>query len=281
MTAPNVLVIKCGGSTATEPAALCADVAGLAAAGRTVIVVHGGSADIERLGARLRVPMRRLVSPDGQSARYTDAATLEVVTLALAGAVQPRLVAALHAAGVPAAGLTGLDGGLLRASRRQAQRTMVRGRQMVVRGDLSGRITTVNTGLLRCLLGAGIVPVICPPALAGDGTAVNADADRVAAAVAAAMAAATLVLLTGAPGVLADPADSSSVLPVCTMPRHGPPPQRGGGIGVKLTAARQALSAGVPEVLIADGRAPRPVHRALAGHATRVLLATPAGAVAR
>ena len=65
MTAPNVLVIKCGGSTATEPAALCSDVAGFVADGRPVIIVHGGSADIERLAARLRVPMRRLVSPEG------------------------------------------------------------------------------------------------------------------------------------------------------------------------------------------------------------------------
>lgn len=280
MTAPNVLVIKCGGSTATEPAALCSDVAGFVADGQPVIIVHGGSSDIERLATQLRVPMRRLISPDGLSARYTDAATLEVVTLALAGAVQPRLVAALQAAGVPAAGLTGLDGALLRARRRQTQRTMVRGRQMVVRGDLSGRITTVNTGLLRCLLGAGIVPVICPPALAEDGTPVNADSDRVAAAVAGAVPTASLVLLTGAPGVLADPADSSSVLPSCTMPRHGPPPQLGGGIGVKLIAAREALTAGVPEVFIADGRAARPVHRALAGHGTRVLLAPPAEAVA-
>jgi acetylglutamate/LysW-gamma-L-alpha-aminoadipate kinase len=269
------MVIKCGNRSAVDPAAVCADVADLTRAGRTIIVVHGGSADIERLGGRLGVRMRRLTSPDGMSARYTDADTLEVVTLAMAGAVQPRIVVALHTAGVTAVGLTGLDGGLLRARRRTVQRTLFRGRQLVVRGDHSGRITGVNTDLLHCLTGAGVVPVICPPALAEDAAAVNADADRVAAAIASAMNAATLVLLTGAPGVLADPADSRSVMATCEVSREGPPPQLGGGMGVKLMAARDALAAGVPQVLIADGRTTQPLHRALSGHATRVTLAAP------
>ncbi|MGH3157616.1 MAG: hypothetical protein ACRDNF_13700, partial [Streptosporangiaceae bacterium] len=97
MTARDIAVIKCGGHASVTPAALCADLAELTAGGQSVVVVHGGSADIERLGARLNVPMRRLTAPDGVSGRYTDAATLEVVTLALAGAVRPRLVTALLA----------------------------------------------------------------------------------------------------------------------------------------------------------------------------------------
>jgi [amino group carrier protein]-L-2-aminoadipate 6-kinase len=272
----DVLVVKCGGRADIDPTAMCADVAELTRAGRTVIVVHGGSGDIDRLAARLGVAMHRLTSADGLSARFTDAAALEVVTLALAGAVQPRIVLALQAAGVSAAGLTGLDGALLRARRRRSQRAVVDGRPVVVRGDHSGRITGVNTGLLAALLGAGLVPVICPPALATDGTAVNADADRAAAAVAVAMRASALVLLTGAPGVLADPDDPGSRLPVCAVPADGPPPQRGGGMGVKLLAARDALAGGVPEVLIADGRVDAPVRRALAGDATRVAAPAPA-----
>jgi [amino group carrier protein]-L-2-aminoadipate/L-glutamate 6-kinase len=242
------------------------------AAGQQVIIVHGGSADIDRLAARLGVPMRRMTSPDGLSARITDADTLEVVTLALAGAVQPRLVTALLAAAVPAVGLTGIDGGMLRAARRTAQRVVADGRQVVQRGGHSGRITQVRTTLLACLLAAGFVPVICPPVLAADGTPVNADADQVAAAVAGAMRATTLVLLTSAAGVLADVSDASSVLAVCELPATGPPPQRGGGMGVKLVAARAALAAGVPRVLIGDARSTQPVRSALAGAATRVLI---------
>jgi acetylglutamate/LysW-gamma-L-alpha-aminoadipate kinase len=274
VTARDIAVIKCGGHATVTPAALSADLAELTASGRPVVVVHGGSADIERLGVRLNVPMRRLTAPDGVSGRYTDPAALEVVTLALAGAVRPRLVAALLAAGVPAVGLTGIDGGLLRARRRRAQRAVVDGRQVIVRDDHSGRITEVNTALLDCLLAAGLVPVVSPPVLAEDGAPVNADADRAAAAIAVAMRADTLVLLTSAPGVLADPADPLSVLSVCEVPQTGPPAQRAGGMGVKLTAAREALAAGVREVLVADGRVPAPVSRALAGSATRVALAT-------
>ncbi len=133
----------------------------------------------------------------------------------------------------------------------------------------------MNTGLLGCLLEGGFVPVVSPPVLAEDGAPVNADADRAAAAVAGALRAGTLLLLTGAPGVLADPADPRSVLAQCLVPRQGPPPLRDGGIGVKLLAARDALTAGVPTVLIAHGGGPEPVRRALSGAATTVRLAEP------
>jgi [amino group carrier protein]-L-2-aminoadipate/L-glutamate 6-kinase len=271
VTVPEITVVKCGGHASLDPSALCGDVAELVAAGQTVVIVHGGSAEIERLAARLGVPLQRMTSPDGMSARLTDPATLEVVSLALSGAVRPALVTALLAAGVPAVGLAGIDGGLLRAHRRRAQRAVAGGRPVIVR-DHSGRITGVNTDLLRCLTGAGFVPVVSPPVLATDGLMLNADADRVAAAIAGAMGAARLLLLTGAPGVLTDPADPGSVLTVCQVPPDGPPPLRAGGIGVKLLAARDALAAGVTDVLIADGRGLRPVRHALAGAATRVTL---------
>jgi [amino group carrier protein]-L-2-aminoadipate/L-glutamate 6-kinase len=278
VTAPGAIVVKCGGSAAVDPSGVCADVAELAAAGHQVVLVGGGSADIERLAARLRVPLRRLTSPDGLTARFTDEATLEVVSMALAGVVRPRLVTALQAAGVAAVGLTGVDGALLRARRRRTQRALVDGRQVIVRGDRSGRITAVNVALLGCLLGKGFVPVVSPPVLAEDGGMLNADADRVAAAVAAALRASALLLLTGAPGVLADPADPRTLLPACVVPPHGPPPQRAGGIGVKLLAARDALAAGVPAVRIAGGDGPRPVRRALAGAGTTVALGASAAA---
>jgi [amino group carrier protein]-L-2-aminoadipate 6-kinase len=269
------VVIKCGGSAAADPAAICADVAALVAAGQPVVLVHGGSADIDRLAARLGVPVRRLTSPEGMSARFTGQDTLEVVSMALAGLVRPRLVTALLAAGVPAIGLTGVDGALLRARHRRTQRAIAGGRQVVVRGDRSGHITGVRTDLLGCLIAAGFVPVISPPVLAEDDSVLNADADRVAAAVAGAMHASTLLLLTGAPGVLADLDDPRSVLPTCLVRPAGPPPELGGGIGVKLLAARDALAAGVPAVLIAGGAGPAPVRRALSGAATRIRLSAP------
>ena len=274
----QITVVKCGGHASLDPTAICADVAKLSAAGHRIVLVHGGSAEIKRLAARLKVPMRRMTSPEGMSARYTDAATLEVVSLALAGVVQPRLVSELLSDGTPAVGLTGVQGALIRARRRKAQRALVRAKQVIIRGDHSGRITQVNSKLLYTLIDAGFVPVISPPVLGEDSSVLNADADRVAAAVAGALRATTLVLLTGAPGVLADPDDPQSVLRVCPVPREGPPLQRDQGIGVKLLAARDALQAGVPTVLIAAGSGPEPLLRALVGAATRVTL-SPAVAV--
>ncbi|MBB5120360.1 acetylglutamate kinase [Streptomyces eurocidicus] len=268
----ETIVVKCGGNAAVDPLAVCEDIAGLTRERRPVVLVHGGSADIEGLAARMGVASRRLTAPDGVSARYTDAETLQVVHLALAGLAKPRLLTALASAGVSAVGLTGLDGGLLRARRKTAHRAVVDGRRIVIRDDHSGRITEVNDALLRTLLAAGHVPVVSPPAVAEDGRPVNTDADRAAAAVAAGLGAGTLVLLTGAPGVLADPADEDSVLPVCAVAPSGTPPFTGGGMGLKLVAAREALQGGVGRVLIADGRRRDPVRAALAGSATEVVL---------
>ncbi|MFI5836659.1 [LysW]-aminoadipate kinase [Micromonospora sp. NPDC051300] len=269
----DIIVVKCGGTSAVDSAAVCADVAAVRAAGRRVVLVHGGSAQIDAIAARLGVVQRRITAPDGSSARYTDRATLEVVLLALAGAVKPRLVAALTAAGAPAVGLTGLDAGLIVARRHGPHRAVIDGRTRLVRDNHTGRIVAVHAGLLRTLLDAGTVPVISPPALGLDGAPVNIDADRAAAAVAAALGARRLLLLTAAPGVLADPADERTVRDVVTLtPNGGPPAGVGGGATVKLLAARDALRAGVGDVMIADGRAHQPVRAALDGAGTRVRL---------
>ncbi|MEH1167086.1 [LysW]-aminoadipate kinase [Micromonospora sp. CPCC 205539] len=266
----ELTVVKCGGTAGVDAEAVCADVADLVRAGQRVVLVHGGSADIGALGTRLGVPERRMISDDGVDTRYTDPAALEVVVLALAGAVKPRLVAALARAGVDAVGLTGLDAGLLRARRTAAYRAVVDGRRMVLRDNHGGRLIGVRAELLRVLLAAGTVPVVSPPALGEDGRPVNVDADRAAAALAAALGARTLVLLTGAPGVLADPADERSVLPSYALPPTGAPPGVGGGMAMKLIAGREALLGGVGRVLVADGRHDNPVRAAFTGAATEI-----------
>jgi len=265
----TLTVIKCGGGEGLDPVRVCPDVAALRAEGGAALVLHGGSAEVERLAVRLGVPQRRLMTPSGTSSRYTDPATLEVLTLALAGAVKPRLLAELHRLGVPAVGLTGIDAGVLRARRSRAHRAVVDGRTVVVRDDHTGRLESVTVGPLRALLDAGLTPVLSPPAVAQDGTVVNVDADRAAALVAAALGATHLVYLTAAAGLLRDPAD-----PATLIPHHdvAAPPDADvrGGMAVKLLAARIALDGGVPRVVIADGRLDHPVRRALDGHGTRL-----------
>lgn len=276
MTTRGLTVVKCGGNPAVDAAGSCADVARLVRAGQPVLLVHGGSGEIARLAGRLGVAQRTLTAPDEVSTRYTDAATLEVVLLALAGAVKPRIVAELSRLGVRSVGLTGLDGGMLRARRKSVIRSVVDGRTTVVRDNLSGRLSEVSTELPQALLRAGFVPVVSPPAIDEHDQPVNVDADRVAAALAVALGADRLVLLTGAPGVLADPDDDTSVLSTYEVPATGAPGRfAGGGMALKLVAAREALAGGVGWVAIADGRVPDPVSRALAGSGSTVTTSVP------
>jgi [amino group carrier protein]-L-2-aminoadipate/L-glutamate 6-kinase len=266
-------VVKCGGNATVDGPGICADVAEIVHSGRSVLVVHGGSGEIARLAGKLAVPQRTLVSPDNVSTRYTDPATLEVVVLALAGVVKPRIVTELVRHGVPAVGLTGLDGGMLRARRKAVIRSVVDGRTTLVRDNLSGRLGTVRTELPETLLRSGFVPVVSPPAIDEHDQPVNVDADRVAAALAVALGAEELVLLTGAPGVLADRYDDTTVLSTYDVPATGAPGRfAAGGMALKLVAAREALAGGVASVRIADGRTPGPVSGALAGAGTTVTM---------
>ncbi|MGC7102572.1 acetylglutamate kinase [Amycolatopsis lurida] len=267
MTGP--LVVKWGGGTGTDPAALCADIGELTSAGSRVVLVHGGSAEITVPAEQLGRSLRSLVAPDGVVTRYTDADTLDVITLALAGRVKPELVTCLGRHGVRALGMTGLDAGVVRARRKRTVRTVTDGRVMVVRDDRSGRIETVDAGLLNSLLDSGLVPVLSPPALAETGDPLNTNADRMAAAAAAALGSRRLVFLTGAPGVV----QAEELLPHYRIPEVLPPWVTG-GMAVKLIAAREALTRGVTEVTVSAGGADRPVRRVLEEQAgTRLALA--------
>lgn len=251
-------VVKCGG--ALDPGSICADVSRLRAQGQDVVLVHGGAPEIARLAAQLGVPARTLLSPSGVTSRYTDLDMLDVITLAMTGRAKPRLLRALAGHGVRAVGLTGLDDGLLLARRKGAQRSAVGGRLVLVRDDYSGRVIKVAGDVLRVLLDGGLTPVVSPPAAGLDGHPLNVDADRAAAAIAAAMGADRLLLLTAAPGVLTDPGDEASVLTRCVLPADGQIPYAAtGGMHRKLIAAREALLGGVPEVIIGDGRTPQPL----------------------
>jgi [amino group carrier protein]-L-2-aminoadipate 6-kinase len=267
---PNgVTVIKCGGSDAIGMAEICADVAKLRGAGERTLLVHGGAGEIDQLAGQLGVQPQTTVSPDGLESRYTGPLMLDAMVLAMTGRVKPRLLAALRAAGVPAVGLTGLDAGMITAVRKQARRAVRDGRPVIVRGDHSGRITAVDPTVLRVLLDADLVPVVSPPAGDSRGRPLNVDADRLAAAVAAALGARRLVLLTAAPGVLRDATDPGSVVPRCELPDEALLAcAASGGMHRKLIAADEALSGGVGVVHIADGRVPEPVSAAAGGAGT-------------
>jgi acetylglutamate/LysW-gamma-L-alpha-aminoadipate kinase len=258
------IVVKVGGAAGNSLAPVLADLVHR----RDYVVVHGGSDRVDRLGDALGRPSEYYTSPSGVVSRRSDPAHLEVVVLALAG-VRSEIVAALARQGVRAVGLSGADGGLLLARRKEGMRAVVDGRVVRVTDDWSGTIEQVNAELVRSILGLGLTPVIGPPAITKDGEVVNVDADRAAAEVAVALHATDLVLLTNVPGLLREREDGESI--IRSVSRHEVEtvlPFAQGRMRKKVLAAQFAMAGGVGRVVIASSQLEAPVERALAGQGT-------------
>lgn len=265
------LVIKLGGTEGVDFAAACEDIAALVSQGKQVVVVHGGSAEANALGEALGTPPRFVTSPSGFTSRYTDRPTLEIFAAAVNGKVNTLLVEQLQQNGVNAFGLSGLDGRLLQAKRKGSIRIVENGKRKILRGDYTGKIHTVNAALLETLLSAGYTPVVAPLAVSEKGEALNVDADRAAAMIAAALKAEALLLLTAAPGLLRNFPDESSLiahLPAAQLETALDYAQ--GRMKKKVLGAQEALAGGAQQVIIADGRIAHPIAHALAGSGTRI-----------
>ena len=269
------VVVKIGGARAVDPADAIADVASIVEDGEDVVVTHGGSTAVDDALDRLGIEPEYVETPDGIVGRFTDAETMEVFEMVLAGRVNTQLVASLRSAGVDAVGLSGVDGGLLEGPRTSAVRVVEDGTKKIRRGDHSGTPKAVNDGLLNSLLAEGYTPV-CSPPMAGIEddravTPVNTDADRAAAVIAGALDA-TLVLLTDVPGILADPDDPATLFETVETAAEWEDVEAAaaGFMARKLMAAEEALTGGAAEVVVADANAEAPVTAALEGSGTHI-----------
>jgi [amino group carrier protein]-L-2-aminoadipate 6-kinase len=265
----NPIVIKLGGAAGVSVAPVLADVAFLAANGWPVILVHGTSAAADDLALRVGLPVRHITSPSGHVSRYTDPDMLELYVMAAAGGVNKALVAELQRIGCNALGLSGVDGRLLVARRKDAVRAIEGGRQRIIRDDYTGQIEAANGELLDLLLRAGTTPVVAPLALGLAGERLNVDGDRAAAMIAGAVGADGLVILSNVPGLLADfPDESSLIRHVPAEHLHTVEDLAQGRMKKKLLAAKEALDRNVPAVVLADSRRAMPVRAALRGEGT-------------
>lgn len=204
----DALVVKIGGEAIADPAILrvvAQDVAALQVGGARVVVVHGGGPQATALSVRLGLTPRIVAGR-----RITDRATLDVMKMAVAGQACVDLAAALHGAGARAVPTSGA-GGLVAATRRPPRVVAGGGPDPIDFGEV-GDVTAVDADALRALLRAGIAPLIGCLGVDDAGAVYNINADTVATAVAEALGC-PLVMLTGAPGVLADPDDPASRIP--------------------------------------------------------------------
>jgi len=214
---------------------------------RAVAVVHGGGKAIAGLQARLHLQPRFV---DGL--RVTDDESLDVAEMVLSGLVNKRLVGRLVAGGIPAVGLSGVDGGIFRVVKMSHQQNL----------GWVGEITETHVQIVDSLLDQGLMPVVSPISLGLDGHTYNVNADHAAAALACALGAGELVFVSNVPGVLgecttmgdgADPVDEC--IPALTPAEVEEMIACGtihGGMVPKVRSALQALEAGVAQVRITD-----------------------------
>jgi len=263
------LVVKIGGTEGVDFQAVCKDAAAIVRSGQQLVLVHGGSAEATALGTALGTPPRFITSPSGYTSRYTDRVTLEVFMMAVNGKINTLLTETLNGLGVKAFGLSGQDGGWMVATRKTAIQSVENGKRKLIRDDFSGKIDSVDPSILFALLEMGCVPVVAPLARGAEGEALNIDADRAAAEVAAAVKAETLILLTGVPGLLAHFPDEASLIKTLKpteLPQAVEIAQ--GRMKKKILGAQEALDGGVGRVIIADGRIANPISNALSGAGT-------------
>ncbi len=260
----NLLVVKLGGAEGVDLAATCEDLVNvLRSDRRPMVLVHGASAEANRLCEEAGLPLRTLTSPSGHSSRYTDAPTRDLFVQA-AEAVNREMLACLGHNGVEATGLTG-DKIVLQARRKQVLRALVEGRVRIIRDDYSGTITAVDGQTLLAHLEAGRIPVLPPLAHSSDGQ-LNIDGDRAAAAVAAELGAAVLVILSNVRGLYRNFPDANSIVSVISAgEREQALAWAQGRMKRKVLAATEALDGGAGRVIISDGRVREPVQNALAG----------------
>ena len=257
-----LLVIKMGGSILKEGASseLVADLKTLATE-HQMVLVHGGGAEVTETAAKLGKEQQFIVSPQGFRSRYTDKETMEIFTMVMAGKINKQIVVALQSQGIPAVGLSGLDGALLKAERKK--RLIIideRGRKKVIDGGYTGKINEVKVDLLALLLEKGYVPVVTPIAISEEFEPLNVDGDRTAAVVAGALKADRLILLTDVEGLLL----KGKVVPKITAAEAEEALSNiGKGMSTKVHAALEALNQGVKEVLVTSGVKQQPISSAL------------------
>jgi acetylglutamate kinase len=245
--AGKTVVIKYGGAAMTEARlkeSVAQDLVLLRTVGLRPVVVHGGGPEIsEAMKRQGKQPVFR----DGL--RVTDAETMAITEMVLVGKINTQITGYMNRHGSVAAGLSGKDGLLLEA------------RKLKGATDLGfvGEVVRVNTAILEALEDRGFIPIIAPVAMGKGGEAYNCNADLVAGAVAGALKAEKLVMMTDQPGLLRDVSDPSSLIAsvrsgdVAKLRKQGIIDK---GMLPKMEACLAALKAGVGKVHIIDGRVP-------------------------
>lgn len=266
--AGETVVIKYGGH-AMGDASLAADFARdivlLKQVGMNPVIVHGGGPQIGEMLDRLKIQSTFV---DGL--RVTDAATVDIVEMVLCGSINKQIVTAINGAGGFAVGLSGKDGNLIKARKlRRSKKDPGSNIEKILDLGFVGEPEDIDPHILRTLEESDIIPVIAPIGVGSGGETYNINADTSAGAIASALGAARLLMLTDVAGVLSD---TKQLMPEITVERARTLIQAGtisGGMIPKVETCLKAVEYGVDAAVILDGRVP---------HAVLLELFTPHGA---
>jgi len=244
----QTVVIKYGGNAMLSEElqeAVINDLVLLSLTGINVVLVHGGGPDINDMLRKIGKKSEFI-----KGLRYTDAETAEVALMVLAGKTNKQLVDRIERTGGRAVGLCGLDGGLLKAKRHTDEEGTDYG--------FVGDITSVDASIIQDVIDKGYIPVISTIAHAADGSGVyNINADTAAAEIAIALKARNLILLTDTRGVLRDPYDEDTLIPVIHTNEVEQLKEEGiisGGMIPKVECCVHAAEGGIYRTFITDGR---------------------------
>lgn len=251
----QVIVVKYGGHAMVDPdlsRKFARDIVQMKQSGFNPIVVHGGGPQIGAMLERLQIKSR---FEDGL--RVTDKATMEVVEMVLAGSINSSVVSDIQAVGGKAIGISGKDGNLCVAKKLERKRINAEtGKEESVDLGFVGDPGQINPEILHTIIQSETVPVIAPIATSLDGGTYNVNADTFAGAIAVAMKAKRLLLLTDVAGVLDK---QNNLIPELTLAQIGELSSDGtisGGMIPKLERCASVVRGGVEGVVITDGRVP-------------------------
>jgi len=258
----KIVVVKYGGHAMGEEEAanrFGRDIALLEQVGINPVVVHGGGPQINAMLKRLNVQ-----STFVQGLRVTDEQMVEVVEMVLAGTVNKQVANAITRAGALAVGISGKDGNLIRA-RKLTRMVKDPGSniEQVLDLGLVGEPEHVDTRVLKLLLSADIVPVIAPVGVGPDGQTYNINADTVAGAIAGALGAERMLMLTDVPGVLNEKKELIAEMTVDEVRAGIANGMISGGMIPKVETCIYAIERGLKGAVILDGRTPHAVLREL------------------
>ena len=251
----STIVVKYGGAAMVEndlKHSFAGDLALMKLVGMNPVVVHGGGPQIGALLEKLNIPTRFV---DGM--RVTDAATMDVVEMVLGGQVNQEIVSLLNRHGGRAVGVTGKDGGLIRAHRLKLVRPgpELAAPEIIDIGHV-GEVEAIDAAVLRTLIQARFIPVIAPLGTGEQGESYNINADLVAGQVAVALGAEKLILLTDTPGILAQDGATLPSLSSAEAHRRIEDGTIAGGMLPKVRCALDAVATGVGSAQIIDGTQP-------------------------